>query len=299
MTLGHEVAGRRGCGGRGRRSRPGWAPSWHPRRRSSTCGLCRWCRTGRPMLCAERLSIGSGVDGGFAAHVVVPARLLHRLPDVAGRPCRGAHGAARLRLQRHPGPRRGPGGRHGAGVRRRARGHPRGPGREGVRWRGHARGHGCGRRAPGPRGDAGHRAVDVGGGRRGARDARGARDGTRPSTWSSSAPAWRRRCGRAWSGCDPAAATSRWGCCPGWCPSRSGSSCSREIEVRATFGSSPAAWMRAVELVAQRAVDLGAAGQRRAAADRLARGDRTPGGPPGAQDGARPAARHSVDPDPH
>jgi L-iditol 2-dehydrogenase len=33
------------------------------------------------MLCADRLSIGSGVDGGFASHMLVPARLLHALPD--------------------------------------------------------------------------------------------------------------------------------------------------------------------------------------------------------------------------
>jgi L-iditol 2-dehydrogenase len=33
------------------------------------------------MLCASRRSIGSGVDGGFASYVVVPARNLHRIPD--------------------------------------------------------------------------------------------------------------------------------------------------------------------------------------------------------------------------
>jgi L-iditol 2-dehydrogenase len=33
------------------------------------------------MLCPERLSIGSGIDGGFASHVVVPARNLHALPE--------------------------------------------------------------------------------------------------------------------------------------------------------------------------------------------------------------------------
>jgi L-iditol 2-dehydrogenase len=33
------------------------------------------------MLCRERLSVGSGVDGGFAGAVVVPAAKLHRLPD--------------------------------------------------------------------------------------------------------------------------------------------------------------------------------------------------------------------------
>ena len=32
------------------------------------------------MLCADRVSIGSGTDGGFAEWMVVPARNLHRLP---------------------------------------------------------------------------------------------------------------------------------------------------------------------------------------------------------------------------
>lgn len=47
----------------------------------STCGACEFCRSGRPNLCEERVSIGSGADGGFAESLVVPARNLHRLPD--------------------------------------------------------------------------------------------------------------------------------------------------------------------------------------------------------------------------
>jgi L-iditol 2-dehydrogenase len=50
----------------------------------STCGVCEWCRDGRPNLCPERRSIGSFVDGGFAPHVVVPAASLHRIPDWLG-----------------------------------------------------------------------------------------------------------------------------------------------------------------------------------------------------------------------
>ncbi len=50
----------------------------------STCRTCRWCRTGKPMLCAERRSIGRMVDGGFATHLVVPASNLHRIPDWVG-----------------------------------------------------------------------------------------------------------------------------------------------------------------------------------------------------------------------
>ncbi len=80
VTLGHEVAGRVDAVG------ADVDPSWigalvAPETAFGTCGLCRSCRVGRPMLCAERLSIGSGVDGGFAEAVIVPARLLHRLPD--------------------------------------------------------------------------------------------------------------------------------------------------------------------------------------------------------------------------
>lgn len=79
VTLGHEIAGIVDAVG------PGVAADWlgalvAPETAFSTCGICRWCRTGRRMLCAERLSIGSGLDGGFASSVVVPARNLHRLP---------------------------------------------------------------------------------------------------------------------------------------------------------------------------------------------------------------------------
>ena len=79
VTLGHEVAGIVDAVGDG--VDEAWLGALvAPETAFGTCGRCRWCRTGRPMLCADRLSIGSGVDGGFAAHVVVPARLLHRLP---------------------------------------------------------------------------------------------------------------------------------------------------------------------------------------------------------------------------
>ena len=47
----------------------------------STCGTCEYCRSGHPNMCANRLSIGSGVNGGFAESVVVPIINLHRIPD--------------------------------------------------------------------------------------------------------------------------------------------------------------------------------------------------------------------------
>jgi len=47
----------------------------------STCGVCRYCRSGRANLCPWRLSIGSAVNGGFTRLLVVPTRNVHRLPD--------------------------------------------------------------------------------------------------------------------------------------------------------------------------------------------------------------------------
>lgn len=46
-----------------------------------TCGHCRYCQEGTPMLCSERKSIGSGVNGAFAQYMVVPARTLYPIPD--------------------------------------------------------------------------------------------------------------------------------------------------------------------------------------------------------------------------
>lgn len=50
----------------------------------STCGSCEWCRGGHLNLCAERRSIGSVVDGGFASRLTVPVANLHRIPDWLG-----------------------------------------------------------------------------------------------------------------------------------------------------------------------------------------------------------------------
>ncbi len=50
----------------------------------STCGQCRYCRTGYINLCPERRSIGSAVNGGFTSYVVVPERNVHRLPENVG-----------------------------------------------------------------------------------------------------------------------------------------------------------------------------------------------------------------------
>ena len=47
----------------------------------STCGICAYCRDGYTNLCLNRLSIGSGVNGGFTQYLVVPATNLHHLPE--------------------------------------------------------------------------------------------------------------------------------------------------------------------------------------------------------------------------
>lgn len=49
-----------------------------------TCGTCEFCLAGIPMLCSERKSIGSGVNGAFAKRLVVPARLVKKVPDSVG-----------------------------------------------------------------------------------------------------------------------------------------------------------------------------------------------------------------------
>jgi len=79
VTIGHEVAGVVDAVGS-----PGdveWVGTRVALETAVTCGICEWCRTGKPMLCANRLSIGSGLDGGYASHLVVPIRNLHVLPD--------------------------------------------------------------------------------------------------------------------------------------------------------------------------------------------------------------------------
>jgi L-iditol 2-dehydrogenase len=80
VTMGHEIAGVVSVLGEG------VDPSWLGARvvsetYYSTCGECEWCRAGRINLCPYRRSLGSFVDGGFAPSVVVPAKNLHRIPD--------------------------------------------------------------------------------------------------------------------------------------------------------------------------------------------------------------------------
>lgn len=85
VTLGHEIAGTIA-------ELHEDASGWHEGQRVvtetyfSVCGTCRFCRGGRPNLCADRASIGSFRDGGFAAKVMVPQANLHLLPEHIGFP---------------------------------------------------------------------------------------------------------------------------------------------------------------------------------------------------------------------
>lgn len=80
VTLGHEFAGVVvGLGSAVDRAWLGTRVAVEPI--FSTCGLCGQCLTGQRNLCSARVSLGSGVDGGFAEFAAVPARNLHLIPD--------------------------------------------------------------------------------------------------------------------------------------------------------------------------------------------------------------------------
>ncbi len=71
LVLGHEIIGR--IPGRGLVLVPAVSP----------CGECLACRRGRSTSCAAGLMPGNHHDGGFATHVQVPERWLTPVPDVA------------------------------------------------------------------------------------------------------------------------------------------------------------------------------------------------------------------------
>lgn len=48
------------------------------------CGECALCQTGRDTACQKQLMPGNDIHGGFATHVVVPAKFLVALPDELG-----------------------------------------------------------------------------------------------------------------------------------------------------------------------------------------------------------------------
>jgi propanol-preferring alcohol dehydrogenase len=80
----------------------------------STCGDCRWCRSGAENLCPRSTYTGWDADGGFAEYAVGPAAFAYRIPeelaDVEAAPllCAGIIGYRALRRAQLP-----PGGRLG------------------------------------------------------------------------------------------------------------------------------------------------------------------------------------------
>ena len=80
----------------------------------STCGICRWCRSGNENLCPNSTYTGWDADGGFADYVVVPSAFAYRLPADLDRQqaapllCAGIIGYRALRRAQVP-----PGGRLG------------------------------------------------------------------------------------------------------------------------------------------------------------------------------------------
>jgi len=79
-----------------------------------TCGVCRWCRTGRENLCPQSAYTGWDADGGYAELAVAPEAFAYRIPasfaDEQAAPllCAGIIGYRSLRRAQVP-----PGGRLG------------------------------------------------------------------------------------------------------------------------------------------------------------------------------------------
>jgi propanol-preferring alcohol dehydrogenase len=79
-----------------------------------TCGICRFCTTGRENLCVSPLFTGWDLDGGYAEYVVVDERYAYSIPSVftddeaAPLLCAGIIGYRALRQSNLP-----PGGRLG------------------------------------------------------------------------------------------------------------------------------------------------------------------------------------------
>ena len=80
LTLGHEISGTVVGAGSGAQSwvdRSVIVPAVIP------CGSCPACRAGKGGICPKQIVPGNDVHGGFATHVVVPARGLCPVPDLS------------------------------------------------------------------------------------------------------------------------------------------------------------------------------------------------------------------------
>ncbi len=77
LILGHEISGHIEDAGSSAAGRVGQAvvvPAVLP------CGSCSLCLEGRPTICRRQIMPGNDCDGGFATHVILPARDLCRVP---------------------------------------------------------------------------------------------------------------------------------------------------------------------------------------------------------------------------
>jgi L-iditol 2-dehydrogenase len=48
---------------------------------SMACGKCELCRQGKIQICSDKRSPGRGINGAFAEYIVVPSKLLHKIPE--------------------------------------------------------------------------------------------------------------------------------------------------------------------------------------------------------------------------
>lgn len=80
VVLGHEFAGVVAEVGPGVE---GYRPGDRVVSETSTgaCGRCFLCRTGNRQICPDKRAPGIGRNGAFARYLVMPAELLHRIPD--------------------------------------------------------------------------------------------------------------------------------------------------------------------------------------------------------------------------
>jgi 6-hydroxycyclohex-1-ene-1-carbonyl-CoA dehydrogenase len=77
LVLGHEIAGTVVEGPARWIGKPTIVPAVIP------CGECDLCRGGRGNICQKQQMPGNDFNGGFASHVVVPARFLAPVPEAA------------------------------------------------------------------------------------------------------------------------------------------------------------------------------------------------------------------------
>ena len=97
LVLGHQIVGTTDEGERVGVPWLGW-----------TCGVCRYCRSGRENLCPRALFTGKDIDGGYAQYAVADRRYCFPLPDdhpdeqVAPLLCAGLIGHRALRMAGDP-----------------------------------------------------------------------------------------------------------------------------------------------------------------------------------------------------